>query len=106
MGEKGKIGNKATNGKEKGSQFVFWTLQDPADAASPEELVTMDERIAALRANAPMLKTNLKVVGFKLSTLKSAPTMAELAETVEALRVENKEKSAKLLGSWSLMMME
>jgi len=103
MGEDKKIEFKATNGTNKGSQFVFWNKQDPADSASPEELAAMEAGIVALREGMPMLKGMVKISGAKLGMLKSAPSLEELSGIVEALRAETRAKSAKLLGVLSCL---
>jgi 26S proteasome regulatory subunit (ATPase 3-interacting protein) len=96
-GENNKIESKATNGTNKGSQFVFWSKQDPADAASPEELAAMEESIVALREKMPFLKAKVKISVAKLAGLKEAPTLVELAAIIESLEKENGEKKEKLL---------
>jgi 26S proteasome regulatory subunit (ATPase 3-interacting protein) len=73
-------------------------LQDPADTATPEQLTQMDLTITTLRETLRALKSNLKILSTKFSTLKSAPTTAELAGMIEKLREENKVKSEKLRG--------
>jgi len=73
-------------------------VQDPADTATPEQLTQMDSTITTLRETLPALKSNLKILTTKLSTLKSAPTTAELAGKIEKLREENELKSEKLRG--------
>ena len=71
-------------------------LQDPADAASPEELAAMDNAITTLRDTIPTLKSTLKTQTAKLNTLHKAPTTIELAATVDRIRLENQAKSEKL----------
>ena len=70
--------------------------QDPADAATPEELASMDTDVTNLRESMPALKISLKILTNKLNTLRSAPTTSELATMVENLRAENKTKTEKL----------
>tara|TARA_R110002060_G_scaffold62119_2_gene71537 strand:- start:98 stop:568 length:471 start_codon:yes stop_codon:yes gene_type:complete len=72
--------------------------QDPADAASPEELAAMDNAITTLRDTLPILKSTLKAQTIKLSTLHKAPTTVEIAATVDRIRLENQAKSEKLRG--------
>lgn len=95
MAEEGKIMAKATK-KDGGGQWVFWALQDPADAATPDELAAMDTTIMTLRETLPAQKANLKVLSSKLTTLKSAPTTEELVSLIERLKTENAEKRERL----------
>lgn len=96
MSENGLIMAKATKGNEKGSQWVFWPVQDPADSATPEELAAMDTQISNLREAMPASKSKLKSITSKLNTLMAAPTTPELAARVEKLTVENAAKRDKL----------
>lgn len=70
--------------------------QDPADAATPEELAIMDTSITTLRESLPALKVSLKILTNKLNNLKSAPTTSQLVSIVENLRAHNKLKMEKL----------
>jgi 26S proteasome regulatory subunit (ATPase 3-interacting protein) len=70
--------------------------QDPADAASPEELALMDATISTLKASNPTLKSTLKARTAKLAVLKSAPTTPELQNMVDTLRTQNAAKAEKL----------
>ncbi|KAF4629387.1 hypothetical protein G7Y89_g8758 [Cudoniella acicularis] len=97
MEQAGQIMGKATNGDKKGSQWVFWCLQDPADTATPEELATMDATITTLRETTlPPLKAHLKALTTKLTTILSAPTTSDLAVLVNNLQASNAEKREKL----------
>jgi 26S proteasome regulatory subunit (ATPase 3-interacting protein) len=87
---------KATKGTEKGSQWVFWPLQDPSSSASPEDLAAMDEEIQALKERMPMLKGEFKTMTAKLNILKTALTTSELMAIAEKLRNENAKKRNKL----------
>jgi 26S proteasome regulatory subunit (ATPase 3-interacting protein) len=117
----GQIMGKSTKGKDKdgkdiaGSQWVFWCKQvlplppppsptqtelinpqDPADAATPEELAGMDTTITSLRNTIPPKKAELKVLTAKLNMVMSAPTTGELACMIERLRGENEARKEKL----------
>jgi 26S proteasome regulatory subunit (ATPase 3-interacting protein) len=72
--------------------------QDPSDAATPDELATIDSAISSLRASLPVLKTRFRLASTKLSALAAAPTSSELSRTVERLRAEIEEKRARLDG--------
>ncbi|KAG0647292.1 Meiotic expression up-regulated 13 [Hyphodiscus hymeniophilus] len=102
LGEKGTLGMKATNKINddgeyaKGTQFVFWTPQNASDTATPEELATMECTIAELKASNPILQKELKAQSSKLAMMKAAPTIAQLQDMVDALRVENAAKANKL----------
>ncbi|RKF64580.1 Homologous-pairing protein 2 [Golovinomyces cichoracearum] len=98
MSESGKINAKSTRGNEKGSQWIFWALQDTTDNANSEELNCMDDKIQDLKDAIKELKINLKSTTKKLESIKSTPTSAELAANVERLREENKSKMQRLEG--------
>ncbi|CZT00201.1 uncharacterized protein RCO7_08377 [Rhynchosporium graminicola] len=95
MEQNGQIKGKASK-SGTGGQWVFWSIQDPADSASPEELASMEVLITSLRDSLPILKSTLKTHTNKLSTLKSAPTTFALASNIERLRVENQAKGEQL----------
>ncbi|KAH7369670.1 Tat binding protein 1-interacting protein-domain-containing protein [Rhexocercosporidium sp. MPI-PUGE-AT-0058] len=97
MEQNGQIKGKASK-SGTGGQWVFWSIQDPADSASPEELAAMDISITTLRDCLPTLKANLKTHTTKLNTLRSALTAFELASAVEQIRAENQAKREKLRG--------
>ncbi|KAG4429210.1 hypothetical protein IFR05_015302 [Cadophora sp. M221] len=97
MEQSGQIKGKASK-SGTGGQWVFWSIQDPADSASPEELAAMDTSITTLRDTIPSLKATLKTHTTKLTALCSAPTTFELASDVERIRSENQTKSEKLRG--------
>ncbi|KAG9244878.1 Tat binding protein 1-interacting protein-domain-containing protein [Calycina marina] len=100
MEANGQIMMKATNSDttKKGTQFVFWAKQDPADIASPEELAAMEESITTLKADMPTLKTSAKLANSKLATLKSAPTTSELAASVQGLQSSIEDKTSRIAG--------
>ena len=58
----------------------------------------MDVSITTLKDSLPSLKSTLKLLTTKLTTLRSAPTTSELAAMVSKLREENKAKGEKLNG--------
>ncbi|CZT01246.1 uncharacterized protein RAG0_08983 [Rhynchosporium agropyri] len=95
MEQNGQIKGKASK-SGTGGQWVFWSIQDPADSASPEELASMETLITSLRDSLPIIKSTLKTHTNKLSTLKSAPTTFALASNIERLRVENQAKGEQL----------
>ncbi|CZT50069.1 uncharacterized protein RSE6_10993 [Rhynchosporium secalis] len=95
MEQNGQIKGKASK-SGTGGQWVFWSVQDPADSASPEELASMETLITSLRDSLPILKSTLKTHTNKLSTLKSAPTTFALTSNIERLRVENQAKGEQL----------
>ncbi|KAH7382983.1 Tat binding protein 1-interacting protein-domain-containing protein [Cadophora sp. MPI-SDFR-AT-0126] len=97
MEQNGQIKGKASK-SGTGGQWVFWAIQDPADAASPEELAIMEDSITILRDTVPTLKANLKIQTTKLSDLRSAPTTIQLAASVDRIRHGNQAKSEKLRG--------
>ncbi|KAI6245801.1 Homologous-pairing protein 2 [Erysiphe necator] len=96
MSEMGKIKSKSTRGNEKGSQWIFWALQDSTDNIGPEDLNQMDDEIKELKENIKELKVKLKANTKSLETLKSTPTTKELISNIEKLRIENNAKKERL----------
>ncbi|RKF63101.1 Homologous-pairing protein 2 [Erysiphe neolycopersici] len=96
MGETGKIKSKSTRGNEKGSQWIFWALQDDTDNIGPEELNQMDEEIKELKENIKEMKIKLKANTKSLEILKNTPTTKKLITNIENLRVENTAKTERL----------
>ncbi|ESZ93597.1 hypothetical protein SBOR_6026 [Sclerotinia borealis F-4128] len=92
----GLINGKGTNGDGKGSQWVYWPLQDPNSSLSPEELANMDTEIEDLRAKMPELKMEVKKVGIKLGGLKNEIGVTELRERIERLEEGKREKNGRL----------
>lgn len=77
----------------------LWNLiQDPGDAATPEQLAVMDTAISSLRESISSLKAELKGTTAKLAALTAAPTSSELALHAEKLREENEKKKELLEG--------
>jgi 26S proteasome regulatory subunit (ATPase 3-interacting protein) len=58
----------------------------------------MDVSITTLKESLPSLKSTLKHLTTKLTTLRSAPTTSKLSTMVTKLREENKAKGEKLSG--------
>ncbi|QSZ28596.1 hypothetical protein DSL72_003095 [Monilinia vaccinii-corymbosi] len=96
LANSGLINGKGTNGDGKGSQWVYWPLQDPSSSLSPEDLANMDTEIEDLRARMPELKMEVKKVGLKLAGLKSEMGVSELNERIEKLEEGKREKEARL----------
>ncbi|POS83928.1 hypothetical protein EPUL_004259 [Erysiphe pulchra] len=96
MGDIGKIKSKSTRGNEKGSQWIFWALQDDTDNIGPEELSQMDEEIKEMKENVKEMKIKLKANAKSLETLKNTPTTKKLIDNIENLRIENKSKKERL----------
>ncbi|KAH8819719.1 Tat binding protein 1-interacting protein-domain-containing protein [Xylogone sp. PMI_703] len=94
--KKGLIMGKATKGDAKGSQWVFWCLQDPTTSSTPADLTALDTTITTLRETIPLLKAQQKDLNARLQTLRSAPTTSELRALVETLRSQRQEKTTRL----------
>lgn len=97
MEQNGQIMGKATK-KDGGGQWVFWPIQDSFDAASPEELTTMDSLITALKESLPVLRSTYKTLTTNLTTLQKAPTTSELSTLISSLQASNAAKKEKLEG--------
>ncbi|EPQ63646.1 Bgt-5473 [Blumeria graminis f. sp. tritici] len=96
MSESGKINSKSTKGNEKGSQWVFWALQDSGDTVSAEYLAQMDETIKSLQENVAALKVRLKAAVKDLEAARNAPTLVDISENITRLHEENRVKREKL----------
>ncbi|RFU29105.1 hypothetical protein B7463_g7228, partial [Scytalidium lignicola] len=96
MEKKGLIMGKATKGDAKGSQWVFWCLQDSSTPSTPADLAAMNSTINNLRETLPLLKTRQKELSTRLNTVRSAPTTSELRALIRSLSVQRQEKEARL----------
>ncbi|RPB17789.1 homologous-pairing protein-like protein 2 [Morchella conica CCBAS932] len=81
--EKGEI-----EGRASGKQIVYHAIQDPNDFASTEDLKAMDEKITGTKLKIVKVKAELKSLQGTLNTLKAAPTVSSLCETVGVLETE------------------
>ncbi|KAI9783639.1 MAG: hypothetical protein M1835_003764 [Candelina submexicana] len=83
-------------GRAAGKQSVYHVFQDPNEAASPEELATMDVEISTLKEETTTLKADEKALRSTLSTLKTTMSTHDLREAVHALELELKTIEARL----------
>lgn len=79
-----------------GKQIVYHALQDPADAASPEEIAVMDEQIATLREEIATAKGEEKTLKARLITLNATMSMQDLQSGIACLGAEQKALLARL----------
>ncbi|KAI9787685.1 MAG: hypothetical protein M1839_000216 [Geoglossum umbratile] len=92
MHERGEI-----EAKTAGKQSVYHAIQDPKDAATPEELVAMDKETEVLREEISALKTKQKALQLTLANLRSTPTTANLRESTDILVAEISELRSRLV---------
>ncbi|KAH0542100.1 hypothetical protein FGG08_003480 [Glutinoglossum americanum] len=92
MYERGEI-----EAKTAGKQSVYHVIQDPRDAATPEELAAMDKEIEALRDEIATLKAKQKALHSTLTALRSTPTTSSLRESIDILDAEVRELEGRLV---------
>ncbi|EMR89118.1 putative tbp1-interacting protein tbpip protein [Botrytis cinerea BcDW1] len=92
----GLINGKGTNGDGKGSQWVYWALQDPNSSLSPEQLAEMDSQIQDLQGRLPELKMDGRKLNLQLAGMKKEMGVLELKDRIERLEEEKREKEERL----------
>ncbi|KAF7937071.1 hypothetical protein BELL_0092g00210 [Botrytis elliptica] len=94
----GLINGKGTNGDGKGSQWVYWALQDPNSSLSPEQLAEMDSQIEDLQGRLPELKMDARKLTIQLAGMKKEMGVQELKDEIERLEEGKREKEERLRG--------
>lgn len=79
-----------------GKQIVYHALQDPTDAASPEEIAVMDQQIATLREAIATTKGEEKNLKAQLTTLNATMSTQDLESRIAGLEAEQKALLARL----------
>ncbi|KAM0187571.1 hypothetical protein ACHAPC_003924 [Botrytis cinerea] len=92
----GLINGKGTNGDGKGSQWVYWALQDPNSSLSPEQLAEMDSQIQDLHGRLPELKMDGRRLNLQLAGMKKEMGVLELKDRIERLEEKKREKEERL----------
>ncbi|KAF5870727.1 putative tbp1-interacting protein tbpip protein [Botrytis fragariae] len=92
----GLINGKGTNGDGKGSQWVYWALQDPNSSLSPEQLAEMDSQIQDLQGRLPELKMDARKLNIQLAGMKKEMGVQELKDKIEKLEEGKREKEERL----------
>ncbi|KAI5793777.1 Tat binding protein 1-interacting protein-domain-containing protein [Peziza echinospora] len=82
--------------KVSGKQAIYHIVQDPNDAATPEELKEMDAMLEKLKEEITNLKAEKKAWEAELNTLKAAPSSESLRESIKTLNKEIKQLMAHL----------
>ncbi|MCJ1375822.1 hypothetical protein MMC20_007059 [Loxospora ochrophaea] len=88
---------KLITGKAAGKQIVYHAIQNSNDAASPEDIVAMEEEISGLREEITRFKADEKVLRGNLNALCSTSSVSDLRSTLAALASE-KERLLTRLG--------
>ncbi|TGO44403.1 hypothetical protein BOTNAR_0829g00020 [Botryotinia narcissicola] len=92
----GLINGKGTNGDGKGSQWVYWALQDPDSSLSPEQLAEIDSQIQDLQGRLPELKMDARKLNIQLAGMKKEMGVQELKDEIERLEEGKREKEERL----------
>ncbi|KAF8424034.1 Tat binding protein 1-interacting protein-domain-containing protein [Tirmania nivea] len=74
--------------KVSGKQAIYHIIQDPRDAATPEELKEMHLKVEGMRGEITSLKCEKKELEAELAALRSAPTPTALRQTIKELKAE------------------
>ena len=80
-----------------GKQWVYHTLQDPNDSATPEDLAGMDAQITAIREENASTASSIKDLRAQLSSLNSTVSTSELRTLVEEMEAEKEAIAARLV---------
>ena len=75
---------------------MYHAIQDPKDAATPQNLTAMDKEIAGLRESIATAKANEKLLRANLMAINATLSTADLRASVTALGFEKKEILARL----------
>ncbi|PQE07949.1 Tat binding 1-interacting protein [Rutstroemia sp. NJR-2017a WRK4] len=92
------IHGKGTNGDGKGSQWVYWALQDPNASLSAEELQQMEDEIKGLGERMPELRRRGKEILGRVGALKGEMGVEELRGSIQRLRGEGERMRERLRG--------
>lgn len=75
---------------------MYHALQDPRDAASPEELAAMDRALHDLREAIATAKVNEKILKAKLVTVNASMSPEDIRAGIITLESEKREMQARL----------
>ena len=79
-----------------GKQTVYHALQDPADAATPEEIAALDQQISTVREEIATAKGEEKMLKAQLITLNATMSTQDLQARLAGLEAEQKALLARL----------
>jgi len=74
--------------KVSGKQAVYHIIQDPKDAAAPEELKEMALKIESIKSEITTLKSEKKKLEAEITALQLAPTFIALQHTIKQLQAD------------------
>ena len=80
----------------KGKQIVYHSIQDLNDAASPEDIVAMDQEIARLRDEIVIAKGQEKILKANLITLNATMSTQDIQTALLLQEAEKNEILARL----------
>ncbi|KAL2356138.1 Tat binding protein 1-interacting protein-domain-containing protein [Cryomyces antarcticus] len=78
-------------------QIVYHAIQNPSDAATPEDLAATDASIARLRDSTTTLRTTEKALRASLAAMNATLSTSDLRVAVQALEAEKEATLARLL---------
>lgn len=84
-------------GHTSGKQIVYHALQDPNEAASAEEVATMDQEIETIRAEIIATKVHEKLLKANLATVNATLSTDDLRGNVIALELGKEQILARLV---------
>ncbi|KAI8833637.1 Tat binding protein 1-interacting protein-domain-containing protein [Chytriomyces cf. hyalinus JEL632] len=90
--------DKQITAKTFGKSVIYFPNQDASDTPSPEETREMDIKIAGLRDELAILKTEVSSKEKALSTLTNSKRTPDLVESLETLAQENEKLESRLAG--------
>ncbi|KAJ3252859.1 PSMC3 interacting protein [Chytriomyces hyalinus] len=90
--------DKQITAKTFGKSVIYFPNQDASDTPSPEETREMDIKIAGLRDELAILKSEISSKEKALSALTNSKTTPDLVEALETLAQENEKLESRLTG--------
>ncbi|KAJ3243448.1 PSMC3 interacting protein [Chytriomyces hyalinus] len=90
--------DKQITAKTFGKSVIYFPNQDASDTPSPEETREMDIKIAGLRDELAILKSEVSSKEKVLSALTNSKTTPDLVEALETLAQENEKLESRLTG--------
>ncbi|KAK2794994.1 hypothetical protein FQN52_006873 [Onygenales sp. PD_12] len=87
---------KEIEGRAAGKQIVYHAIQDPIDEATPDQLVSLDAEITALRDQIASTKTAEKTLRAELAAFSARVSTADLRRGVMELAKEREQLLGRL----------
>ena len=80
-----------------GKQIVYHALQDPSDAASPEDIAAMDREIAHLHEGIATARGEERILKANLAALNATMSTQDIRASLVALEAQKKDILSRLI---------